>query len=151
MSVTLSVRHRVQRGQSESCAAKTADGAGLKFGHPVQDVTGECSVKFPVVGSLEWHVARAGKTPISPSVQHGDICERNARKRQNALDTGALLNNSAAGWPIGAGPTLAYSGLTGVVNGMSVGGQLAARAQREALSVKNSPFSTSSGILLRIR
>ena len=63
----------------------------------------------------------------------------------------SLLNNSAAGWPIGAGPTLAYSGLTGVVNGMSVGGQLAARAQREALSVKNSPFSTSSGILLRIR
>ena len=63
----------------------------------------------------------------------------------------SLLNNLAAGWPIGAGPTLACSGLTGVVNGMSVGGQLAARAQREALSVKNAPFSMSSGISLRIR
>ena len=62
----------------------------------------------------------------------------------------SLLNNSAAGWPIDTGPALACSELTGVANDMSVGGLLAARAQREVLSVKNPLFSTYFGILFRI-
>ena len=66
VKLCLSVCLFVQWGPLPSCQGHTVRPRGLKFARRADDVTSTCCVEFGVSGLAGWHVARAGKRPISP-------------------------------------------------------------------------------------